>query len=387
MTDSTQEYRVFISAGEHSGDMHCANLIKALAESGQRIDWTGVGGPKMTAAGCQLLESTVDKAAMLHNALKEVYFYYGLLGRIERFFRDNPVDLVIVCDSPAFNFHVAKAAKRAGIPVLFYVAPQLWAWAQWRIGKLRRCCDKLCCILPFEEAWFRERGVDATFVSNPLLDEVAQDLRPHIKTFADFDPSRLSLALVPGSRSAEIHTLWQPMQEVALRLRERFPQMRCVTVAADTEREDELRGMQLPGFDTEYAVDAVRETALQVDFSLVASGSACLEVATSGCPMIVMYQSSRILWHLIGRWLIKAPYLCLVNLLASRELVPEFMPYFRSIDPIVEKAITLIEDREHLARTSRALIEITQPLAEQRTCTQVAEIVVEMLGEPKGERS
>ena len=221
--------------------------------------------------------------------------------------------------------------------------------------------------------------MNATFVSNPLLDVVTQDLSPHIKTYADFDPGRLKLALIPGSRTAEIDTLWQPMQEVALQLKERYPQMRCVTVAANDERQVQLQGMHLPGFNTDYTVDAVRQTALDVDFTLVASGSACLEVATSGCPMIVMYQASRILWHLIGRWVVKAPYFCLVNLLANRELVPEFMPYFQSVEPIVQQAWALIEDREQLAQTSSDLIAITQPLAEQQTCTKVAEIVMDVL--------
>jgi len=381
MSQSTQQYRIFVSAGELSSDLHCANLIKALKQAQATINWAGVGGPKMEAAGCELLETTVGKAAMLHNGFKEVAFYYGVLKRVKRFLQDNPVDLVIVCDSPAFNFHVAKAAKRAGIPVLFYVAPQLWAWGQWRLGKLRRCCDRLCCILPFEEQWFKERGVHATFVSNPLLDEVTQDLTPLVRTYADFDPSQLRLALVPGSRTAEIDTLWQPMQEIALQLQERYAQMKVVTVAANDERQAQLQGTHLPGFDCDYAVDAVRQTALNVDFVLVASGSACLEVATAACPMIVMYQASRILWHLIGKWLVKAPYYCLVNLLANRELVPEFMPYFRSVDPIVQQACALIDNREQLAQTSHDLIEITQPLAEQKTCTRVAEIVMDMLGE------
>ncbi len=379
MAHSTPVYRIFISAGELSGDMHCANLIKTLNKAKPGGNWVGVGGPKMEAAGCQLLETTVGKAAMLHNGFKEVAFYHGLLKRIQGFFRDNPVDLVIVCDSPAFNFHVAKAAKRAGIPVLFYVAPQLWAWGAWRIGKLRRCCDRLCCILPFEEQWFKERGVDASFVSNPLLDEITQDLSPNTRTYTAFAPTQLKLALMPGSRSAEIDTLWRPMQEIAVQLKKRYPQMRCVTVAANDGRQAQLQGLHLPGFDSDYAVDAVRQTARNADFTLVASGSACLEVATAGCPMVVMYQSSRILWHLIGRWVVKSPYLCLVNLLANRELVPEFMPYFQSVDPIVQQVCTLIENREQLAQTSRDLIEITQPLAEQKTCTKVAEIVLDML--------
>jgi len=374
-----QPYRIFISAAEPSGERHCASLIEALHASSVPIECTGVGGPKMEAAGCRLLQTTTTRAAMSLNAVKEVGFYLKLLGEIRRHFQDHPVDLVIVCDSPAFNFHVAKAAKQAGTQTLFYVAPQLWAWAAWRIRKLKRTCDKLCCILPFEEAWFRARGVDAVFVSNPLLDDVGLDLTPHIKDYSCFDPRRVRLALMPGSRSAEIAALWEPMQQITLQLQQAFPGLQCVTVAATQARRDQLRHSLVPGFTCDFSVDSVMDTARQVDFALVASGSATLEVATAGCPMLVMYQGNRLIWHAWARWAIKTPFLSLVNILADRELVPEFMPYFRSIDPLVAKAHDLIVQPQELARISRSLITVTQPLAQRHSARTVAGIVLNML--------
>ena len=172
MAEKDKTYRIFISAAEPSADAHCAGLITALQKSGYDIECVGVGGPKMAEAGCRLLETITGKAVMIYKAFRHVLHFYRLIKRITGFLKNNKVDLVIVCDSPAFNFHVAKAAKKAGIQTLFYVAPQLWAWAGWRIGKLRRYCDKLCCILPFEEDWFGQRGVEAVFVGNPLFDEV-----------------------------------------------------------------------------------------------------------------------------------------------------------------------------------------------------------------------
>ena len=129
--------RVFISAAEPSADVHCAALIAALREQHPDMDFVGVGGEKMAAAGCRLLEDTAHKAVMTYNAFKEVGHYWRLLRRIRQSFRTERPDLVIVCDSPSFNFHVAKAARQAGIGTLFYVAPQLWAWGAWRIAKLR----------------------------------------------------------------------------------------------------------------------------------------------------------------------------------------------------------------------------------------------------------
>jgi lipid-A-disaccharide synthase len=376
MADKDKMYRVFISAAEPSADAHCACLITALKQSGYDIEFVGVGGAKMAEAGCELLEQTGAKAAMAYNAFSQVGYYYKLIKRIKHFLKSGKIDLVIVCDSPSFNFHVAKAAKKAGIRTIFYVAPQLWAWAGWRIRKLRRLCDKLCCILPFEQDWFSEKGVDTTFVGNPLLD----DLRSIPKNYADFEPARkLKIALMPGSRPAEIDSLWIPMQQIALRIKEKYPAATFSTVAVDAERKELLKAAQIPGFDCQYTISTVSDTAAQADFSIVASGSATLQVAAVGCPMVVMYQSSRILWHLVGRWLVKTKYLSLVNILAGKELVPEFMPCFSSIEPIIKSIEQLLEDRDKLAQTNSELIRLTEPLAAKKAQQEVSKIVIEML--------
>jgi len=379
MASQESKYRVFISAAEPSADAHCAGLITALQHSGYDIDFVGVGGPKMAQAGCRLLESTVGKAAMIYKAFSQVGRFYKLIKRINRFLKSNKVDLVIVCDSPSFNFHVAKAAKKAGIRTVFYVAPQLWAWGGWRIRKLRKCCDKLFCLLPFEQDWFGQRGVDATFVGNPLLDKLAID-PAHYKKYANFEAENAKFAIMPGSRPAEINSLWRPMQQIALRLREKYPAATFVTVAVDAKREQILKAAQAPGFECRYTVDSVANTAGAADFSIVASGSATLEVAAAGCPMVIMYQSSRILWHLFGRWIVKTKYLSLVNILSGKELVPEFMPYFTSIEPIVARIEQFLQDRDKLAQISNSLTSLTAPLAEKKAREEVAKIVVEMLG-------
>jgi len=378
MLDKNKKYHVFISAAEPSADAHCAGLITALKDSGYNIEFVGVGGPKMAQAGCELLEATVSKAVMIHKAFAHIWRYYKLIKRLTGFIKSNNVDLVIVCDSPAFNFHIAKAAKRAGVKTLFYVAPQLWAWASWRIHKLRKCCDKLCCILPFEQEWFGQRGMDVAFVGNPLFDKLEIGSE-HYKRYKDFESRRARFALMPGSRTAEIESLWGPMQQIALRLKEKYPQACFITVAVDNEREQLLRKTQIGGFECEYKIGSVNQTAGAVDFTIVTSGSATLEVMAAGCPMVIMYQSSRILWQLVGRWLIKTKYLSLVNILAGKELVPEFMPYFTSIEPIVESTELLLQDKDKLTKISGELIQLAQPLAVKKACKEVSQIVLKML--------
>ncbi|MCU0914195.1 MAG: lipid-A-disaccharide synthase [Planctomycetes bacterium] len=379
MVDVKKNKHVFVSVNDPSADAHCAGLMCALAHRGVPVDFVGIGGPKMAAAGCELIESTVGRAVMTYTAFAHVGHYYRLIRRIRRYLQEHPVDLVIVCDSPAFNFHVARAAKAAGIPTLFYVAPQLWAWAGWRIRKLRRLCDKLCCILPFEESWFGARGVDATFVGNPLLDKLPTDLAKLRKDYAHFEPKRAKIALMPGSRSAEIESLWRPMQEIAVTLTRRYPGAGFMAVAASEERRRQLEQMQIPDFVCDYSVDTVRATAVAADFALVASGSATLEVASSGCPMVVMYQTNRILWQLVGRWLVHPRFFTLVNLLADRALVPEFMPYFTSVDPIVQKIEAYLQEPRTLGQVSHALIDLVEPLTRKKASEEVAQVVVEML--------
>jgi lipid-A-disaccharide synthase len=385
MSKESRKYRVFISAAEPSADAHCAGLIAALKQAGCNIEFVGVGGAKMAEAGCELLETTGEKAAMTYNAFAHIAHYYLLIRRIAGFLQTNRPDLVIVCDSPAFNFHIAKYAKKVGLPTVFYVAPQLWAWAPWRIEKLRKCCDKLCCILPFEQEWFGTRGVEATFVGNPLFDEVnVGDLKTAPRLYSGFNPKNAKIALMPGSRAAEIQSLWRPMQQIAVRLNKKYHGISFTAVAVDDKTRQALDSTRLLGFQCKYTVDSVYQTARNCDFAIVASGSATLQTAAAACPMVIMYQSSRILWHLVGRWLVTTKYLSLVNILAQRELVPEFMPYFGSVEPIADTVAGLLNDSAMLAQTSSELIKLVSPLAAKKASIEVACIVTEMLHSASG---
>ena len=387
MAKSKAKKRIFISACEPSADAHCAALMRAVAKKAPcDIEWVGVGGQKMADASCELLETTAQRAAMIYNAFSQVGFYIKLVYRIRTYFKNNKVDLAIVCDSPAFNFHVARAAKKAGVKVLFYVAPQLWAWAPWRIRKLRRRCDKLACVLPFEEKWFAKRGVDATFVGNPLFDDVNIDATKDFKSYTGYDPSKARILLLPGSRLAEIKLLWPAMQKVATRISQRWPQAEFAAAAVDEEKLQILTEDKVSTLEYEYTTTSVVEAARRADFALVASGSATLQVAAAGCPMVIMYQSNRIVWHLFGQWLIRTRFLSLINILARRELVSEFMPYFGSTEPIFGKCIRLLGSRTRLINLSRELMDLAQPLAGGCASDNVAQMAIEMMdagGNPK----
>lgn len=383
-SEQTQGRIVFFSAAEASGDVHCGHLIAALKQADNTIHCVGVGGPKMAAAGCEVLIDTTKRAAMLNQAFTQVFFFLRVLCRIRKYFKHNQVSLVVVCDSPSFNFHVAKAAKKQNIPTLFYVAPQLWAWAAWRLEKLKNLATAgLASILPFEENWFGQRGLEVNFVGNPLLEGLDPE-QIQAKDYSNFDSGRVHIALMPGSRSAEIDALWMPMQKIAIRLKHNFPQARFTAVAVDRHVKGRLQSEHLTGLRCEYSVDSVMETAEQADFALVASGSATLQVAAAGCPMAVMYQASKLCWKLIGKRLIKSKFLCLVNLLADRELVPEFMPYFDSIEPIYQRCAELIGDRNSLDQISSELAELTKSLATKKASQEVAVMITQRLVMARG---
>jgi lipid-A-disaccharide synthase len=376
MTEKNKKFRIFLSAAEHSADAHCAALAKQLLDKGN-IELIGIGGSKMQAAGVELIEHTTAQAAMLYNVFSQLKYFHDLRKKVRQYLTDDPVDLVIVCDSPAFNFHIAKTAKKLGTKTLFYVAPQLWAWAPWRIRKLKKCCDELCCILPFEKDWFGQRGLETEFVGNPLLENIGSI--DNKKTYSNFDPVNAKIALMPGSRSAEIDSLWLPMQQTALSLKEKFPDIKITTVAVDENRKQQLQDVHIEGFECDYSIGSVFDTAKKSDFTIVASGSATLQVAAAGCPMVIMYQSSKLLWNLVGRWIVITKYLSLVNILAQKELVPEFMPYFKSYEPIAEKVKELLSDRQALIKNSSDLIDLVKPLTEKSASVVVSNIAIDMI--------
>lgn len=379
--DRESTKRIFISTLEHSAEKHCANLIAALKnKTGQPIQFTGFGGRDLSAAGCETLDDTVSRAAMHYNVFKQLGYYKKLIRQTNEYFEQNKVDLVIVCDSPAFNFHIAKAAKKHGVPVLFYVAPQLWAWAPWRIRKLRKCCDKLACILPFEKDWFTCRGVDTEFVSNPLFDETQLNLQGNFKSYSDYDSQAPKIALLPGSRDAEINSLWPAMLDVAAALKENHPGAVFTTCSPDADKQAVLESIaEDNSVEIVYETNKLIDVCLRSDYAIVASGSATLQVAAAGCPMTVMYQSNPLMWHLLGRWLVRLPHFSLVNILAGKELVPEFMPYFKSIQPIIQRTHGLLSTPARMSQVSQSLVELIKPLTQRRASDATAEIVAEML--------
>ena len=356
-----------------------AALITALRTEFPDARFRGVGGAKMAAAGCRLLADPTKNSAMLLGALSQIGFWLKLLKKIEEDIRQHGPAVVIPIDSPPVNIRVSRLAHRLGIPVCYYVAPQLWAWAPWRISKLIGVVDTLCCVLPFEEDYFRQRHVHAVYVGHPLFDSAAPlaaekplaipSGRPPIRQStagredAPLPLAPIKLALLPGSRRAEVQGNLPPMLDVVRQVRGHMSQAAFAIAAADDSRAWQIRTLlRAKGEVAEVRTGMTDAIIDWADVVLTVSGTATLQVASRHKPMVVMYALAAWKWKLVGQFLVQSRHLSLVNILADRELVPEFMPFYGSSRPLARKVLELLENTNKRAAMAGELRDLTGPM-------------------------
>jgi len=352
---------IFLSAAEASGDEHAANLIAALSRRCPEARLVGLAGPKMAAAGCEVLADVTRRASMVGGPLLQIGYWLRAVRRMQRAIRQLRPDLHVPVDSPAMNWHLAAAARAAGARVLYYIAPQVWAWAPWRVRKLARLTDQVACILPFEEPYLRHRGVNACYVGHPLLDTLPprRDQPPDLA--AAWAEGVWRVALLPGSRPGEIAAHSAALAAVADRIRRRWPDARCTfTARTDDCAEAVRRAARRDGLD--IAVGRTREVLAGAHFAVAVSGTVTLEAAFFGVPMVILYRASRLGHRLARPWLLRTPHLSLVNILAGRRLVPELMPWSGRTRPLVETVMELMDDYGWLCEVRPELAALVEPL-------------------------
>lgn len=312
---------VFFSAGDPSGDVHAANLIRELKQRRPGICCVGYGGPRMAEAGCQLHADLTSLAVMWFlRAILNLHKFLALLWRADRYFRDHRPSAVVLVDYPGFNWWMARRAKARGIPVFYYAPPQIWAWASWRVKKMRRFVDHVLCSLPFEEAWLRSRGCRAVFVGHPFFDECRR--RRLDQTFLDQEikrPGRL-VTILPGSRTQEVEqNLYWLLKAVRL-IRMAVPDVRFAVAAFKPMHAEYARklaaALELP---VEVYVRRTPELIELAECCLAVSGSVSLELLYHARPTVVLYWIGRVAYRVQG-WFRKVKYISLVNLLAAREI-------------------------------------------------------------------
>jgi len=334
----------------------------------------------MQAAGCRSIGDLTSQSAMLLGAVRLVGRGYRLLRGVGKLLRTEGADLAILVDSPALHLPMAKRARAAGCPVLYYIAPQLWAWAPWRIRRVRRRVDRLAVILPFEEDYFRQRGVDARFVGHPLIEQLgaATSSEDAIRSFRQ--GGQPVVACLPGSREHVIREVLPGQIAVARSIAAHHPDAAFLFAAAHESAAATIRAaLARASLNHRVEVAGNNEILQAADLALCASGTATLEVAWHRVPMVVMYNGSKWGYRLIGRWLIRTPHLSLVNILARRRVVPEFMPYYTSTRPIAAEALDLLADEGRRAAMRAELDAVIRSLGSRSAADETAGIAMEML--------
>lgn len=318
---STAPANVFFSVGEPSGDLHGANLIRAMRAEDPEIQISGFGGPRMQAAGMNQLADLTQFAVMwIVQAVVNLDKFWRLLRQADRYFQEHHPSAVVLIDYPGFNWWIARAAKKHRIPVYYYGAPQIWAWGGWRIGKMRRLVDEVLCKLPFEADWYRQQNCQAQFVGHPYFDQlINQQLdRDFIQRHGTRHPHRL-VSILPGSRTQEVRHNLPWLLKAAAAVHDQVPDVRFAIASFDESQAQIARGM-LAEFNLPIEVHVGRTSELlQISHSAMAcSGSVSLELMYYTCPSVILYWLPRTTYWL-GSHLVRVKYMTLVNLLACAD--------------------------------------------------------------------
>ena len=365
--------RIFFIAGESSGDMHGANLIRALRAADPEIQCSGLGGLRMQEAGMELLYDLAGDAIMgfvevLKKALPIRRLFLDTLERV----RSEKPDCIVLIDYPGFNIRFAKAVKPLGIPVVYYISPQVWAWKKKRLEVLAHVVRKMLVIFPFEEDIYRDKGVDCVYVGHPLADQIAQYRQSH-----DTTTEGLVIGLLPGSREQEIRRIAPVMAEVGEGIRKKYPAAQFMIPCVSEARAAQLRPL-FSNLPVDIRIGGMYDVLSRAHCGLVASGTATVETTLFGVPMGIVYRVNPISYYL-ARLLVRIRFIGMINILAEREIVPEFIQHTATVDQILPFMLEIIEEGERRHRMLSDLQEIRRRLGGPGASERAAEQVLRVL--------
>ena len=364
---------VLMVAGEASGDLHASGVATVLRSCAPDLPLVGIGGARMERAGVSLLEHTDRLAVMgFSEVIRHIPKHYKLLGELRERLRSGRVGLVMLVDYPGFNMKVAAAAHAAGVPVLYYITPQVWAWGAGRLAEMARTVTRAAVILPFEEELLTKHGIDTTFVGHPLLDRAAENMpdRRAAREQLGLPDGAPVLALFPGSRAQELARHLDAFVATARELERRVAGLRVIVSVAP--------GMELDRERCPYPL--VHSASFSVwraaDAALSKSGTSTLEAAVAGCPLVVAYRTGA-LNYAIARRVVRIPHIGLVNVVAGREVAPEFIQHELQPKPVADALEPLLvhgsSERDAMLA---GLAEVRSRLGEPGAAARVGEIVL-----------
>jgi lipid-A-disaccharide synthase len=372
-----------IIAGEASGDLHGSNLARDLKRLESDLELSGIGGTGMAGAGVRLFYDISNLAVLgIIEVLKRLKDIRSAMNILEKQFRIEPPDLLILIDYPGFNLELARRAKKYNIPVLYYISPKIWAWREGRIKRIKKYVDRMAVILPFEKKYYKGHGVDVDFVGNPLLGQVQATLtQSEFRARYNIDFDATVIGIMPGSRRQEIAKLLPLFLQAAEKMNSRIEKCVFLLPLASTLTEDEIKehaeryGRLL---DIRIIKDGHYEAMAACDVAMAASGTLTMELAILRVPMVVCYRVS-IVTALLAKPFIKVKYASLVNLVAEKEVVPELLQSKATPENIYEKTLPLLLKKEAREAMQNELAMVCNTLGGPGASRRTAKIAIEML--------
>lgn len=370
-----------IIAGEASGDLHGSNLVREVRKLDASIAFYGVGSRRMAEAGVRMLadasEISVVGATEVLTHIREIYRVYSGL---KSFLKNERPDLLVLIDFPDFNIMIGAYAKKLGIPVLYYISPQVWAWRRGRIKKIARLVKAMIVVFPFEVELYKKAGVDVRFVGHPLTDVVKSGYtQAEARSHFGLVPEARTIALLPGSRKKEITNLLPDMLEAAGLLKKKFPDLQFILPVAPTLRQDLIREyVDKAGVPVQIVDGRVYDALRASDAAIVTSGTATLETGLMAVPMVIVYRMSG-LSYLIARLIINVRHVGLVNIVADNRVVPELLQEDATPTNIAHALFGMLSDPAYFSRVRDDLGRIRTRLGESGASARAAAVVLEFV--------
>lgn len=373
-------YKVMISVGEASGDLHGASVATALRNIQPGIKLLGMGGQAMRSAGVEIVHDIADLGVIgFVEVIKNLPRLFKLRDSLVNLMAVERPDVLVVIDYPDFNMRLAEKAKQMGIPVVSYISPSAWAWRKGRAKNVAKLVDRLAAIFPFEADVYREAGANVTFVGHPLLDIVKPSLsKTEAYSFFKAKSDQPIVLLLPGSRNQEINTLLPVMLEAGEKIVEQVPECQFFLPIASTISREMLQNILSQyklkvNLTNEYTYDlmAIANSAI------AASGTVTLEAALLKLPSVVVYKMAS-LTYLLGRLLVKIPHISLPNIVAGRKIIPELLQDKANSTNIAQAVLPMLLDADEKSRLQHDLLEVRQKLGDVGAVDRVARVILEV---------
>jgi len=375
--------RLLLSCGEASGDLYAGALTRELLALDPSLTISGIGGPRFAAAGGRLLADYRDLAVTgLTEAIPKIPRFLATRRAIVSAARTDRPDALVLIDAPDLNFRLAPGMRRLGIPVVYYIGPQIWAWRRRRLKTMRQFVDRMLVIFPFEEAIYREGGVPVEFVGHPLVD-LARPTRGRAEFLSAHGLSRSAptVAILPGSRPNEVRRILPDLVAAADRIRAQVRGVQFV-VARAPRLDDGLFDPVRAGGPI-VVVEGETDTALaSADVALTASGTATVQTALHDVPMVIVYRTSWLTYRL-ARWLVRVDAIGMVNLVAGEPVVPELIQDAFTPDAVAREAVSMLTDRDRSARIREGLARVRARLGGSGASRRAAEAILRVAATPK----